>query len=139
MRCVNAASLKRSVNPCSIAWVSWVWWMMPPSPRQRCTPGHSHRGMGRRALSTELRRRGVPEEIVDEAVATVRPEDEEQRARELVRRKLRTSTVRDASTLARKLGGMLARKGYSERLAWRVIRDEFALGDWPVEIEPCPD
>jgi regulatory protein len=84
--------------------------------------GHRHRGLGRRALSTGLRRQGVPDEIVREAVATVGPEDEEQRARELVRRKLRTNTVRDAGTLARKLGGMLARKG-----------------DWSTEVEPCPD
>jgi regulatory protein len=98
--------------------------------------GHRHRGLGRRALSAGLRRRGVPDEIVREAVATVRPEDEEQRARELVRRKLRTSTVRDVNALARKLGGMLARKGYSEGLAWRVVRDELGPGDC---VESCPD
>ena len=101
--------------------------------------GHRHRGLGRRALSTALRRRGVPDEIVREVVATVRPEDEELRARELVRRRIRTSTVRDARILARKLGGMLARKGYSEGLAWRVVREELGLGDWAAEVEPCPD
>jgi regulatory protein len=101
--------------------------------------GHRHRGLGRRALSTGLRRRGVPDEIIREAVAAVRSEDEEQRARELVRRKLRTSSVRDASTLARTLGGMLARRGYSEELAWRVVRDELDSGDWPTEVEPCPE
>lgn len=100
---------------------------------------HRHRGLSRRALSIGLRRRGVPDEIVREAVATIGPEDEEQRARELVRRKLRTHTVRDARTLARKLGGMLARRGYSEELAWRVIRDELGQGEWPTEIESCPD
>ena len=101
--------------------------------------GHAHRGLGRRALNTELRRRGVPDEIAREAVATVRPKDEEQRARELVRRKLRGNTVQDASTLARKLGAMLARKGYSEGLAWRVVRDELGTGNWSAETEPCPD
>jgi regulatory protein len=100
---------------------------------------HHHRGLGRRALSTELRRRGVPEEIVCDAVATVRPEDEEQRARELVWRKLRSSTVRDASTLARRLIAMLARKGYSEGLALRVVRDELERGNWFTEVEPCAD
>jgi regulatory protein len=99
--------------------------------------GHTHRSLGRRALSTDLRRRGVPDEIACEAVATVRPEDEEQRARELVRRKLRGNTVRDASTLARKLGAMLARKGYPEGLAWRVVRDELGMGNWSAETEPC--
>lgn len=100
---------------------------------------HHHRGLGWRALSTELRRRGVPEEIVCEAVATVRPEDEEQRARELVRRKLRSSTVRDASTLARRLIAMLARKGYSEGLALRVVCDELGPGNWFTGVEPCAD
>lgn len=99
---------------------------------------HRHRGLGRRALRTELRRRGVPSEIADHAVAAVRREDEEQRARELVRRKLGTSTVRDPSALARKLGAMLARKGYPEGLAWRVVRDELGPGG-PTEVEPCPD
>ncbi len=100
---------------------------------------HHHRGLGSRALSAELRRRGVPEEILCEAVATVRPEDEEQRARELVRRKLPSSTVRDASTLARRLTAMLARKGYSEGLALRVVREELGPGNWLTEFEACAD
>jgi regulatory protein len=100
---------------------------------------HHHHGLGRRALSAELRRKGVPEEIVCEAVATVGLEDEERRARELVRRKLRSSTVRDPSALARRLTAMLARKGYSEGLVLRVVRDELGPGDWLTEIEPCAD
>lgn len=100
---------------------------------------HHHRGLGRRALSAELRRKGVPEEIVCEAVATVGPEEEEQRARELVRRKLRSSTVRDPSTVARRLIAMLARKGYSEGLALRVLRDELGPGNWLADVEPGAD
>lgn len=100
---------------------------------------HRHRGLGRRALRTELRRKGVPSEIADHAVAAVRPEDEEQRARELVQRKLRTSTMRDASALARKLGAMLARKGYPEGLAWRVVRDELGPDAGRTDVEPFPD
>ncbi|MGH4007238.1 MAG: regulatory protein RecX [Pseudonocardiaceae bacterium] len=101
--------------------------------------GHQHRGLGRWALSTELRRRGVPDDIAREAVAAVDPEQEEQRARELVRRKLRSNTARDPSTLARRLAGMLARKGYSEGLALRVVRDELGPANWPTDVEPCPD
>jgi regulatory protein len=101
--------------------------------------GHRHRGLGRRALRAELGRRGVPDEIANQVLEGVRPEDEEQRARELVRRKLRSSTGRDASTLARKLGGMLARRGYSEGLSWRVVRDELGPRHPPTEVEPCSD
>lgn len=100
---------------------------------------HSHRGLGRRALSNELRRRGVSDEVVRDAVAKVRPEVEEQRAHELVRRKLRTNAVQETRALARRLCAMLVRKGYSEELAWRVVRDELGPGDWPGEIESSPD
>lgn len=100
--------------------------------------GHAYRGLGRRALSAELRRRGVPDDVAREAVGAVQPEDEEQRARELVRRKLRTTTARDPGTVARRLAGMLARKGYSEGLAWRVVRDELGPGSWPTEPESDP-
>jgi regulatory protein len=100
---------------------------------------HHHRGLGRRALNTELQRRGVPDEIARQAVAAVRPEDEEQRARELVQRKLRTSTVQKRTTLARRLAVMLVRKGYSESLAWRVVRDELGQVEWSDEVELRPD
>lgn len=101
--------------------------------------GHRYRGLGRRALRSELHRKGVAREVVDEAVARLRPEDEEQQARSLVRRKLRSGTMTDASAQARKLSGMLARKGYSEGLALRVVREELGLPDWSIEIEPRPD
>ncbi|MCA1676638.1 MAG: recombination regulator RecX [Actinobacteria bacterium] len=97
--------------------------------------GHNYRGLGRRALSAELRRRGVPDGVAREAVAAVQPEDEEQRARELVRRRLRTTAARD-DKLARRLAGMLARKGYSEGVTWRVLRDELGPGDWSINRDP---
>ncbi|HEY6422023.1 MAG TPA: regulatory protein RecX [Pseudonocardiaceae bacterium] len=100
---------------------------------------HSHRHLGSRALTAELRRRGVPDGIAREAVARVTPEAEEQGARELVRRKLRSSSARDESTLARRLAGMLARKGYSEGLVVRVVRDELGPGSWPADVDPCTD
>ncbi|MGH3938769.1 MAG: regulatory protein RecX [Pseudonocardiaceae bacterium] len=107
------------------------------------TVAHSertYRGLGRRALSAELRRRGVPDLIARETVASVQPEDEEQRARELVRRKLRTAGTGDPATLVRRLAGMLARKGYSEALALRVVRDELGRDGWPGDdVEPSPD
>lgn len=92
--------------------------------------GHVHRGLGRHALRAQLRRKGVDEEVARRALATVGPEDEEQRARELVRRRLHTSNVRDELTLVRRLAGMLARKGYPEGLALRVVREELRSEGW---------
>lgn len=95
--------------------------------------GHLHRGLGRRALRAELRRKGVEDGVAQQAIAAVGPEDEERRARELVRRKLRTASARDELTLVRRLAGMLARKGYPEGVALRVVREELKVDEqeWP--------
>nr|WP_260191592.1 regulatory protein RecX [Actinophytocola gossypii] len=85
---------------------------------------HTYQGLGRRALAVELRRKGVDDEVAAEAVATVDPEAEEERARQLVRKRIRSLTTADEAARIRKLVGMLARRGYPEGLAFRVVRDE---------------
>jgi len=85
---------------------------------------HNFQGLSRRALAMELRRKGVADESAAEALATVDPEAEEDRARQLVRKRLRVLTNADEPTKIRKLVGMLARKGYAEGLAYRVVKEE---------------
>lgn len=85
---------------------------------------HTYQGMARRALSAELRRKGVDDQLVGQAVSAVDAEAEEARARELVRKRLRTVGSAPELTVLRRLVGMLARKGYSEGMAYRVVRDE---------------
>jgi regulatory protein len=85
---------------------------------------HTYQGQARRALAVELRRKGIDDSVVASAVAAVDHEAEEARARQLVRKKLRSTTTSDDLTKIRRLVGMLARKGYPEGLAYRVVRDE---------------
>lgn len=85
--------------------------------------GHQNRLLGRRALSADLRRRGVADEVAGEAVAAIDGDDEEQAARLLVERKLRSMSGLDEPARIRRLMGMLARRGYSQGLAYRVIRE----------------
>ena len=85
---------------------------------------HTYQGLGRRALARELRRKGVADEVAAEAVAAVDDEAEEERARELVRKKLRTMSGLENQVKIRRLVGALARKGYAEGMAYRVVRDE---------------
>jgi regulatory protein len=87
---------------------------------------HSGRALGRRALSAELRRRGVDDETVKDAVATLTPEDEEAAARALVERRLRTMSNVPREAKIRRLVGMLARKGFGHGLALRVVTDLLA-------------
>lgn len=84
------------------------------------------RGLARRALAQELRRKGVADDVAREALDEVDTADEEAAARALVRRKLRTLGRVDDATATRRLVGMLARKGYGSGLAFSVVRDELA-------------
>ncbi|MFD7876253.1 recombination regulator RecX, partial [Streptomyces sp. NPDC059766] len=83
---------------------------------------HHGRGLARRALAQELRTKGVDSTLIDEAVGRLDSEQEEATARELVARKLRTTRGLDRDKRLRRLAGMLARKGYSQGLALRVVR-----------------
>ncbi len=84
------------------------------------------RGLARRALAQELRRKGVDDETARDVLAEVDPADEEQAARALVRKKLRSLRGVDDTAAARRLAGLLARKGYSAGLAYAVVKDELA-------------
>ncbi|WP_460956200.1 regulatory protein RecX [Parasphingorhabdus pacifica] len=99
---------------------------------------HQYQGLGRKALGFELRRKGVEEHLVAEALSTVDEEAEVERARELVRRKMPAMARVDSTKRTRRLVGMLARKGYGEGLAFRVVREEiehFGFPDADVEVD----
>ena len=82
------------------------------------------RGLARRALAHELRRKGIDDQVVREALEEVDPDDEVEAARTLVRRKLRSVQRVDRTTAVRRLSGMLGRKGYPAGVAFRVVREE---------------
>ncbi|MFH8792109.1 recombination regulator RecX [Streptomyces sp. NPDC017941] len=83
---------------------------------------HHGRGLARRALARELRTKGVEPSVIEEAVGQLDPDQEEATARELVARKLRSTRGLDRDKRLRRLAGMLARKGYPEGMALRVVR-----------------
>lgn len=97
------------------------------------TSRHHGKGLARRALAGELRRKGVPDEAMGEALATLDPETEESTARALVARKLRVARNEKPEATLRRLVGVLARKGYPPGLAIRVVRD--ALAERPGQAE----
>jgi len=81
------------------------------------------RGLAKRALAQELRTKGVDDEIVAETLGSIDPESERARADELAVRKLRTMGGLGRSVQARRLSGMLARKGYPPSVVYAVVRD----------------
>ena len=87
------------------------------------------RGLARTALAAELRRKGIADETARTVLAEVDPGDEEAAARLLVRKKLRSMGGLDQQVAARRLVGMLARKGYSSGLAYAVVKQELGA-EW---------
>lgn len=97
---------------------------------------HHGRGLARRALARELRTKGVESAVIEEAVARLDPGQEEETARALVARKLGATRGLDRERRIRRLAGMLARRGYPEGLAVRVVREALeAEGEDPEILE----
>ncbi|RVW03926.1 recombination regulator RecX [Rhodococcus xishaensis] len=101
---------------------------------------HTYSGRGRRALATELRRRGIDQQTSTEALSHISADDERERAAELVRKKLARTTAGDLTDrddrerLMRRLVGMLARRGYPSAMSFAVVKAE--LEELGCSIEP---
>jgi regulatory protein len=85
-------------------------------------------GKGKRALAAELRTKGVDDEVITATLAGIDAGAERERAEQLVRDKLRREKLGDDddAKVARRLVGMLARRGYSQTLAFDVVTSELA-------------
>ena len=111
---------------------------------------HHGRGLAGRALGAELRQRGVAQDDIQAALSELEPEQEVATARELVARRLAGTAGMPVMARMRRLTGVLARKGYSPGLAYRVVREalERETGDGsvpfddleiPAEPDDCDD
>ncbi|SDU76091.1 regulatory protein RecX [Jiangella alkaliphila] len=98
---------------------------------------HAGRGLARRALGYELRKRGVEPAVADDAVEALDPEKEEATARALVAARLPSTRRLDPVARTRRLTGLLARKGFPPGLAFRVVRE--ALESDGVDGMDLPD
>jgi len=83
---------------------------------------------GKRALAAELRTKGVDNEVISAALAGIDADAERQRAEQLVRDKLRREKLvdDDDAKIVRRLVGMLARRGYTQTMAFDVVKTELA-------------
>jgi regulatory protein len=84
---------------------------------------HHSRGLARRALAAELAQRGVAKADVQAAIDDLEPATEAATARALVDRRLASTRGQPLQARVRRLVGLLARKGYSPGLAYRVVRE----------------
>jgi len=92
---------------------------------------HYGRGLAGRALSAELKQRGVATDEIRAAIEErLGPDAEVSAARRLIDGKLASIRGLPPEQRTRRLAGLLARKGYPAGLAFRVIREALeAEGD----------
>jgi regulatory protein len=103
---------------------------------------HYSRGLAGRALSAELKQRGVAAEEIRAAIEDrLGPDAEVAAARRLIDRKLQSTRGLPPEQRTRRLAGLLARKGYPAGLAFRVIREALEAEGAPAfpEDEPTFD
>jgi regulatory protein len=84
---------------------------------------HYSRGLSRRSLSAELRQQGIETYEIDAAVGALDPEQEAATARRLVEQKMAGTRGQPPQARVRRAAGALARKGYSPRLVFRLIKE----------------
>jgi SOS response regulatory protein OraA/RecX len=101
---------------------------------------HYGRGLAGRALSAELKQRGVAADEIRAAIEEgLGPDAEASAARRLIDRKLESTRGLPPEQRTRRLAGMLARKGYPAGLAFRVIREALeAEGDLAFPEDEVP-
>lgn len=104
---------------------------------------HADRGLARRALGVELRRKGIDDALAAQALGQLDADQEEATARRLAGRRLASSRDLAREVRLRRVVAMLARKGYAPGLAVRIVRDLLdderrALGE-PGQVADTPD
>lgn len=97
---------------------------------------HGARGLSRRAVGEELRRKGVEREVIDSALAQISEDDELEAATDLARRKWRAGAGVPQDRLTRRVLAALARKGYGPDQAWQALRRVRA--EFDDEVDPPP-
>jgi regulatory protein len=84
---------------------------------------HERKGLGKNALRQQLRAKGISDDVALEAISQISDDQEFQAAFALACKKIRSLQRDDAKTQLRKIVGVLARKGYSSNLAFRVAKE----------------
>jgi regulatory protein len=105
---------------------------------------HRTRGLSARAVAVKLRRRGIPDDTAAAAVAQIDRHSEQEAARAVVTRRLRSMSGLDPAVQARRLVGTLARKGYPPGVASEAVREALrearsADSGWPDILDDPAD
>jgi regulatory protein len=77
-------------------------------------------------LAAELHTKGVDNDVITAVLSGIDAAAERGRAEQLVQTKLRRENLDDDAKVSRRLVAMLARRGYSQTMAYDVVSVELA-------------
>jgi len=78
---------------------------------------------GRIGIISRMREMGLEQEIIDDAVSSLTDEIEEDAARKVIEKKIKTLKDCDSLTRRRRLWAALKRRGFTQEIIDRVIRE----------------
>lgn len=87
---------------------------------------HAERGLARRAIAMELRRRGIDDETASDALEQVDGEDERVAAGALARKHVARTRGLETEVRVRRAVASLARKGHAPGVAFAAVRAALA-------------
>jgi len=79
--------------------------------------------LSRRVIASELRSKGVAQDIINEVIEDINDESEYAQAFELASRKYNSISHLDAELVYRRISGLLARKGYGHGICGKIMRE----------------
>jgi regulatory protein len=102
---------------------------------------HRGRGVGPGKIAHELRNRGIAPDVVSASIGAITPDAERATARSLVERRATGMKDQSVEAKARRLVGMLARRGFSPSVAYDVVREVLTTEgeELPEVLELLPD
>ena len=89
---------------------------------------HERKGLGRGAVTSELRARGIAPELIEQAMAEIDDDDEQARADEWAMKRAASLQGLDRATAERRLNGYLMRRGYRSETIRRAVEKALPRG-----------
>jgi regulatory protein len=89
---------------------------------------HDRKGLGRSAITAELRRRKIDGSAIERALSELDGDDELSRAREIATKRAPQLRSLDSETARRRLGAFLMRKGYSGSVVSAAVASALSSG-----------
>lgn len=84
---------------------------------------HNSKGLGKTVLRQELRRKGVADEYIEEALELVTDESQHERGKMLAEKKAKSTQGLTPEKRITRISGMLMRKGYPAGEAFRLAKE----------------